>query len=411
MSKLRWPDKHPDDSAPLPLPTPATESDGPGGEDAAAPESPESSGPPDTPGGGAGHRSRWFGGRGGRKLPWILAFVCSVLVTAVVAAAIVEVPYFALRPGSVHDTSEAVAIDGAGTLAAGGSINFTTVSIKPVKAIDLISAWLDEDVDLRTRREILGDRDDDENREINQFLMDDSQEVATKVALEVLGYDVDVDVAGELVHRVEEGSAADGVLEPGDVILEIDGERLDESDTLQEILQDRDPGDEITLLVTSLIAEEAPPTERTLALDEAPEGGNAYMGVVISPLNDYKFPVDVTYDTGDIGGPSAGLAFTLTIIDVLSEGDLTGGLDVAVTGSLDSHGNVHTVGGTSQKAAAARQADMDLFLVPAEGKDYDHAVPHAGDVEVVRVTTVQDALDALEERGGDPVDLDVAPAA
>lgn len=408
MSKLRWPDKHPDDSAPLPAPPQATGSDGSGVKDGEAPGSPGQAGPPDTPASGPSTRSRWFGGS---KLPWILAFVCSVVVTAVIAAAIVEVPYFALQPGSVHDTSEAVAVDGASTFATDGTINFTTVSIKPIKAIDLMVAWLDDDVDIRTRREILGDRGDEENREINQFLMDDSQEVATKVALETLGYDVEVNVAGELVHRIEEGTPADGVLEPGDVILEIDGDRLDAPDALQQILEDKSPGDEITLLVTSLLNEEAPPTERTLALAEAPDTGNAYMGIVISPLNDYEFPLDVTFDTGDIGGPSAGLAFTLTIIDKLSEGDLTGGLDVAVTGSVDSHGNVHTVGGTGQKAAAARKAGMDLFLVPAEGKDYDHAVPHAGDVEIVRVTTVEDALDVLAERNGDPLDSDLTPAA
>lgn len=388
----------------------AVGSDGSGRGDAAAPEPSGQSAPPETPGigDGPGRRSGWFGGS---KLPWILAFVCSVLVTAVVAAAVVEVPYFALRPGSVHDASEALAVDGAPTFPTDGTINFTTVSIKPVKALDLLFAWLDDDVDIRTRREILGDRDDDENRDINQFLMDDSQEVATKVALETLGYDVEVSVAGELVHQIDEGSPADGVLEPGDVVLEIDGEPLDRPDTLQKLLAGKDPGEEITMLVTSLVNGGDEPTERTLTLGEAPETQDAYMGVVISPLNDYEFPFDVAFDTGDIGGPSAGLAFTLTIIDVLSEGDLTGGLDVAVTGAVDAHGNVHTVGGTGQKAAAAKDTGMDLFLVPAEGKDYDHAVPHAGDVEVVRVTTVRDALDALAERGGDPLEPDLAPAA
>jgi PDZ domain-containing protein len=129
------------------------------------------------------------------------------------------------------------------------------------------------------------------------------------------------------------------------------------------------------------------------------------MGVqVVNVVLDYNFPVDVEIDTGDVGGPSAGLAFTLAIIDDLTPGELTGGSDIAVTGTISGDGTVGPVGGTGQKAAAVRDAGIRLFLVPRD--DYQAAVDHAGDdLDVVAVDTLDDALAALEERGGNVDEL------
>jgi PDZ domain-containing protein len=119
---------------------------------------------------------------------------------------------------------------------------------------------------------------------------------------------------------------------------------------------------------------------------------------------DYEFPIDVEIDTGDVGGPSAGLAFTLALIDDLTPGDLTGGADVAVTGTIAGDGTVGPVGGTGQKAAAVREEGMELFLVPSA--DYQDAVDRAGDdLEVVAVDTVDEALAALGEQGGNVDEL------
>ena len=115
-------------------------------------------------------------------------------------------------------------------------------------------------------------------------------------------------------------------------------------------------------------------------------------------------PFDVTIDTGDVGGPSAGLAFTLALIDDLTPGDLTGGGDVAVTGTIAGDGTVGPVGGTGQKAAAVRDEGITLFIVPTQ--DYEEAVARAGDdLQVVPVDNVDEALDALRERGGNVDDL------
>ena len=119
---------------------------------------------------------------------------------------------------------------------------------------------------------------------------------------------------------------------------------------------------------------------------------------------DLELVTRVSFDTGDVGGPSAGLAFSLAVVDLLTEGDLTGGLRVATTGIFrDSFSDdVSSVGGVRQKTAAVRNSGYDVFLVPE--KDYDEAISAAGDeLRVEKVTTLSDALATLECLGGDPV--------
>jgi PDZ domain-containing protein len=360
-------------------------------------------------------RGRW---------PLVVAFVAAALIATIVGASVVKVPYFALRPGSVLDSSAAIEVDGAPTYPSEGTIHYTTVSIRQTTALEWVMANFDDDVELRARDEILGNRDPEENRQYNQVLMDNSQLAATAAALETLGYEVETSVGGMVVAEVMADYPAEDVLNVGDVIVEVNGEPLDDVDALEAVMADQAPDDAVELMVVpgeDLSDEElsgeaelqAEPEERTVGLAEDPEDEErAIMGIQIAAYDlDYDFPVDVSFDTGEIGGPSAGLAFTLTLIDLMTPGDLTGGQNIAVTGSVFRDGTVGSVGGTGQKAAAARKEDMDAFLVPAAGSDYDNTRSHAGDVEVIPVETVAEALEVLADLGGDPVDLPVEDAA
>jgi PDZ domain-containing protein len=118
------------------------------------------------------------------------------------------------------------------------------------------------------------------------------------------------------------------------------------------------------------------------------------------------FPVQVEIDSGAVGGPSAGLAFTLAVLDVLTEEDLTGGALVATTGTIDLAGRVGPVGGVTQKVIAARRAGVELFLVPSG--EYEEAIEVAGDMRIERVDTLEQALAALEHVGADTEDLQAA---
>ena len=337
-----------------------------------------------------------------RRRIWPIAL--TVLVVAfIVGAATVPLPYYAYRPGSVRDTEALITVSDDETFPSSGTISYTTVSLRQSTLFGMLAGWLDDDIDVFPREKVLGDRNAEENRTLNLQMMDTSKQVATQVALERLGHPVDVSITGETVINVLPDLPADGVLEPGDTITAVDGERLDEPDDLTRLLADDSPGDEVTLTVETPSG--SGPRDVELALGADPdEHDRAIIGIEVTGRGiDFDFPVDVTIDTGDVGGPSAGLAFTLAIIDDLTPGDLTGGADVAVTGTISSDGTVGPVGGTGQKAAAVRAQGYDVFLVPSA--DFEAAHQHAGDVDVIAVDTLDEALAALADLGGNVDDL------
>src|SRR5918997_20754 len=361
----------------------------------ASPRGPARRGPP-PPGPPTPARAR----RTGRI---VLAIVAFLSVAFLVGAAFIPLPYYLFRPGSVRDTQPLISVEGTEVYGSEGTIGYTSVSLRQAPLLGLVQGSIDDDVDVFARDEVLQGRDVDENRQVNLQMMSDSKQVATQVALERLGFEVDVTV-GQVVVEVLPDTPADGVLEAGDVITAIDGESFDDGRDLSRLLDDDQPGDTVTATVQPPTGGADRDVELALAADpEDPDRG--VMGVrVMEAVLDYDFPVDVEIDTGDVGGPSAGLAFTLGIIDDLTPGDLTGGTDVAVTGTIAGDGTVGPVGGTGQKAAAVRDAGITLFLVPSG--DYEAAVERAGDdLEVVAVDTIEEALAALAERGGNVDEL------
>ena len=386
------PTSHPPDEISNPVRDPSTE--GPPVDAGAGPQHPEL--PPE----GLSDD----GSRPARRRRRIWPIALTVLVVAfVVGAATVPLPYYAYRPGSVRDTEPLIAVADEETFSSTGTISYTTVSLRQATLFGMLAGWLDDDIDVFPREKVLGDRNAAENRTLNLQMMDTSKQVATQVALERLGHPVDVSITGEMVVNVLPDLPADGVLEPGDTITAVNGEQLDEPDDLTRLLADDSPGDEVTITVEPPTGSRSRDVELALGADPD-DPDRAIIGIEVTGRGiDFDFPVDVTIDTGDVGGPSAGLAFTLAIIDDLTPGDLTGGADVAVTGTISSDGTVGPVGGTGQKAAAVRAQGYDVFLVPSA--DYEAAQQHAGDVDVIAVDTLDEALAALADLGGNVDDL------
>jgi PDZ domain-containing protein len=144
-------------------------------------------------------------------------------------------------------------------------------------------------------------------------------------------------------------------------------------------------------------------TERTVTAKTAESDGKTVIGVGLRL--DYDLPVDVTLNTGRVGGPSAGLMFSLAIYDVLTPGELTGGENIAGTGTMEDDGTVGPIGGIRQKLVGARRAGADYFLAPAD--NCEEVVGHVPDgLEVLRVATFDDGLAAVNGiAAGDLSDL------
>jgi PDZ domain-containing protein len=231
---------------------------------------------------------------------------------------------------------------------------------------------------------------DRQRRRASLQAMSRSQLVAITVALRELGYDVEVEPAGAEVVLVQPGTPADGELEVGDVIVAANGEEVDTIEDLRAATAPLEPGDPVELTVERGEDERLDLTLDTEESSEAP--GRAVVGVQVRDAEDFDFPVDVEIDAGSIGGPSAGLAFALEIVNTLGD-DIARGRRIVATGELTLDGEVASVGGLKQKTIAARRAGADVFLVPRPNAEEARA--EAGDLEIVPVSTFAEALSLL----------------
>lgn len=337
-----------------------------------------------------------------RRRPLVAAGTVAgvIVVLAILAGMLIRLPYVLIAPGDAQSVERVVKIDGAQTFPHRGQLVLLTVSVSSDRpnAFAVLSGWLDENTDVVPEDDVLQGKSRAEDQRLSKLEMADSQMTAKRVALERLGYTVPVSGTGAAVTGVQKGAPAEGKLKVGDVITAVDGQPVTLSEQVRPIVRSRPPGQPVTLTVDR----NGSPLEVTVATRAAESGpcpGSAQIGVVSRTRNEkFDFPIDVKIDTGKISGPSAGLAFTLTIIDELTPSDLTAGKKVAVTGTIEPGGAVGPIGGVQQKAVTADRAGARLFLVPmAELRD---ARAHAGDMKVVGIRTLDDALAELTKFGG-----------
>lgn len=225
--------------------------------------------------------------------------------------------------------------------------------------------------------------------------MDRSQQIAAAVALRVAGYDVDADPAGALVEGVLPETPAAKTLRPTDVIVQANARRVRTPGDLRRALEGLEPGATVTLAFRRG-DERTSARVRTVASSNDPR--RAAIGVFVSQAADIRLPLDVRIDAGAVGGPSAGLPFALEVLEKLGR-DADRGLEVAATGEIELDGSVVSVGGLKQKTIAAREAGVDVFLVPA-GDNAEEARRHADGLRIVPVRTFQQALRSLATTAG-----------
>ena len=221
------------------------------------------------------------------------------------------------------------------------------------------------------------------------------------------------DNGAAVVEAADEAPAA-GLLERGDVVESIDGTPLDNAGDLVEVLTATEPGTEVTLMVER----DGGVIEVPVVLGVHPDRAGGFLGVSVETrIIEAPLPFDVEIDSGNVGGPSAGMAFTLALLDGLTEGELTGGGRVAATGTIDLAGCIGPIGGLPQKVGAARENGAELVLVPesqlGEIAGGDGAelllvparklddIAGVDGIEVVGVRGLDDALAALADHGGD----------
>lgn len=326
-----------------------------------------------------------------------------LLIALWVAAAFESLPYVTYSPGLTvnvlgdnDDGDPIIQITGKPTYTDEGQLRMTTVYVSQRDAhnhlFEVMSDWISRSNAVYPKDAIYPEGGTvEQDREEGQAEMTSSQDAATAAALTELGYDV----TEAVVAAVEPGSPADGTLREGDVIVGVDGAEVADSDEVVAAVTSAPAGKEIYFDVRR--------KGKVLALSVTPRevDGHPQVGIQVGTQTT-DFPIDVTIAISDsIGGPSAGLMFSLGIYDSLTKGSLTDGQTIAGTGTIDAGGNVGPIGGIQQKIVGAREAGAELFLVPPD--NCDEAVGAAnGDMRLVEAPTTHSAVDSIKKWVADP---------
>jgi PDZ domain-containing protein len=224
-------------------------------------------------------------------------------------------------------------------------------------------------------------------------MLDESETTAIAVGLRLAGYPVEFAGKGVKVTSIVPVSHANGLLQPGDVITGLDGVPIrTTSDLIEQVKAHAATGSvDLMVLRNQTEIEITVPLMDPASPDDAPKIGIA----IASAGFDFKPPFPVSIVTQKIsGGPSAGLMFTLTIYNALSLEDLTGGREIAGTGTINLDGTVGPIGGVKQKVAAAEGVGAGYFLCPIE--NYDDALSVARHIKVIKIGTAQQAIEFLQ---------------
>jgi PDZ domain-containing protein len=320
---------------------------------------------------------------------WICGAVAAVLL---LGAAWIRLPYYAEGPGPAREVVPLISVEGHPTYDTGRLV-MTTVSYRRLTGLTALIAWIDPDQKVIGQDLLYPEGTTvalEQQRSKSQ--MDTSKIAAATVVLSSLtDYRIADDRpddagAGVLIESVYSQCPAEGKLFAGDLVDEIDGTAIHDVPDASAAIEAVAPGDPLTFHVSAGGEEH----DVTVTRGDCPGVDRPIVGITM--VND--FPFDVEISSGDVGGPSAGLMWSLGLYDLLTPGDLTDGELVAGTGEMATDGTVGPIGGIGDKIVAARRVGADIFLVPednlAEARTAD-----AGDMRLIPVSSFDDALVAL----------------
>lgn len=355
-----------------------------------------------------------------RRVGWALF---AFLVVVIVGASVVSVPYEAITPGSTVNVAKLISVPKAQRHYASGSVSLVDVNLVPLRAIDYLFFRLNGDNQVVPQASVLGSESQQTYDEQGVLDMLSAQQAATYVALRELGYSVKSVQRNVVVYATVPGSpaapeSARPLLRAGDIIAAINGHAIANLASMKRELSRFHPGTKVTFslrlygqsktravpLVLGVLTGSGGANDqcRTVPMNTATytHSGSPCLGVVLMPI--YRFaniPFAVNLSAEGIIGPSAGLAFTLGLIKELDAKSLTGGRQVAATGTIGMDGAIGDVGGVAQKTIAVQRSGATVFFVPKV--EFRVAVAHAGThLKVFPVSTISQVIHDLEGMGG-----------
>ena len=353
-----------------------------------------------------------------RRLWWALPIltVAWIGLIAIIAASLTPLKLWELAPGSAEQVSNRLSFDKAALskvmrYPAKTPVLFVTAFGSKLTALDAFAGALDKDVDVQTYKERYGTSTPTEQQRLGYQSMTTAKQIAEYVAYTRLGLDAsfvygDI-IIEELVCLENPGPmSACKQLQLGDTITTLDGEPTPTLLDLAPLMADKKPGDIVTLTIKPANLPEGSSLEdvkRIQLIADPDTPTRPIIGFIPADTRTVQLPFEVDIDTDQIGGPSAGLAFTLALLDELTPGDLMGGVKVAATGTIEEDETVGAIGALAQKAVAVKAAGVKVFLVPKGQSEEELADARRAAGPSVRIEPVADlteALAILESLGG-----------
>lgn len=328
-----------------------------------------------------------------------LTLAVIALVALVCVAFIAPMPYVVMSPGITENTigsfhgKPVIEISGHQTYPTAGHLDLTTVTVTSPqyhpRLPDILSAWWSSDNAVLPRDVIYPPQQSVTQVEHqSQNEMVGSQQSAVIAGLAQAG----IDALAVKVTSVTPGLPAAGHMQKGDEITAVDGKKATDLDQVSRNIKAVRPGGTVKLDVRR----SGRPVTVDLTTVAYPGTSQSRIGVTLTDAyTPPPFKVDIKLGQ-DIGGPSAGMMFSLAIYDKLTPGDLTGGRYIAGTGTITPTGQVGPIGGVQQKIAGAYANGARYFLVPAGDCAEATGSSHAGQIELIKVNTLSDSVHALE---------------
>ena len=320
----------------------------------------------------------------------------------------VPLPYYLEVPGDAMELNSFVSVNGKRDQEP-GAFMLTTVGIRPATAAMVLASYFQPNQELVSKTALMGDSSNAEYNQMQQYYMQSSQNTAIEVALQLADKPYTMDYLGVYVMSILKNSSFVKQLKVGDTVNKVNGESFENAQQFIDVIKDEKVGSKITIGYLQDNEQKEASGELILL-----ENGNPGIGITLVDHTEIESPEKIDIQVGPIGGPSAGLMFTLEVYDMLTGYHLRKGRYIAGTGTIEADGHVGSIGGIDKKIIAASKAGAEIFFAPNEPvsdwlkekdpnakNNYEIAKETAEKIGtsmiVVPVLTVQDAISYLEK--------------
>lgn len=339
---------------------------------------------------------------------WWKTLSVILLGTLLAGFVIVPLPYYVEAPGATIDLKDMITVNDQEDKES-GSFSLTSVGIRRATGFGVASALLSDFKDVISEEELTGGATNEEYNQMQKYYMESSQNAAIEQALKLANIPYTMEFKGVYVMGVEKNSSFYKKLSVGDTVTKVDGLSFKSAEEFMEYVK----GQEVGQVVTITFIHDGKEEEASGKLIELSTDKKPGIGITLTDHTEIATDTEVAINSGSIGGPSAGLMFTLEIYEQLTHQNIRKGKKIAGTGTINSAGEVGRIGGIDKKVASADEAGMNIFFAPddtiseevkKENPDiktnYEEAKAAAKklntSMKIVPVKTVQDALEYLE---------------